>query len=276
MTSALAPAKINLALVVGPLRDDGKHEVATVLQAVDLADTITVEPGTELRVTGFEDDTLVGGALRELAAQACVEPRWHVRVEKRIPVAAGLAGGSSDAATALRLANDMLDEPLPSGQLRELAARLGADVPFFLASGPQLGTGDGTQLQPVGLQLDYVVLLLLPEGVTKLSTGAVYDEFDRRGGEEGFETRRAELLDSLRRVRTALDLANLPRNDLSSSPLAADMERLGAFRADVSGAGPTVYGLFQNEGAARSAAMALEGLGATRVCAPCRGTVEPR
>jgi 4-diphosphocytidyl-2-C-methyl-D-erythritol kinase len=158
----------------------------------------------------------------------------------------------------------------------KLAARLGADVPFFLTSGPQLGTGDGTQLEPVGLRLDYVVLLLLPEGVTKLSTGAVYDEFDRRGGEEGFETRRAELFDSLRRARTALDLADLPRNDLSSSPLAADMERLGAFRADVSGAGPAVYGLFENEGAARAAAAALEGLGATRVCAPCRGTVGPR
>jgi 4-diphosphocytidyl-2-C-methyl-D-erythritol kinase len=180
------------------------------------------------------------------------------------------------AATALRLANDTLDEPLPAGQLSELAARLGADVPFFLASGPQLGTGDGTQLEPVGLHLDYVVLLLLPEGVTKLSTGAVYAEFDRRGGEEGFEARRAELLNSLRRVRTAVDLADLPRNDLSSSALAADVERLGAFRADVSGAGPAVYGLFETEGAARAAAAALAGLGATRVCAPCRGTVGPR
>ena len=125
----------------------------------------------------------------------------------------------------------MLDEPLSAGQLSELAAHLGADVPFFLASGPQLGTGDGTQLDPVDLPLDYAVLLLLPEGVAKLSTGAVYDEFDRRGGEEGFEARRAELLDSLRRVRTALDLADLPRNDLSASPLAAELERLGAFRA---------------------------------------------
>ena len=94
MTSALAPAKVNLALVVGPLRDDGKHEVATVLQAVDLVDTIAVGHGPELRVTGFEDDTLVGDALRELAARARVEPRWHVTIAKRIPVAAGLAGGA--------------------------------------------------------------------------------------------------------------------------------------------------------------------------------------
>jgi 4-diphosphocytidyl-2-C-methyl-D-erythritol kinase len=276
VSSALAPAKINLALVVGPLRDDGKHEVATVLQAVDLADTVAVEPGPELQVTGFEDDTLVGDALRELASQARVEPRWHVTIEKRIPIAAGLGGGSSDAATALRLANDTLDEPLPARQLSELAARLGADVPFFLVSGSQLGTGDGTQLEPIGLQIEYAALLLLPEGVAKLSTGAVYDEFDRRDGAQGFETRRAELIATLRRVRTALDLANLPRNDLSSSPLAADMERLGAFRADVSGAGPAVYGLFENRGAAHAAAAALDGLGATRVCAPCRGTVGPR
>src|SRR3984893_13160975 len=98
-----AHAKINLALVVGPIRADGKHEVVTVLQRIDLADEITLESADELAVAGFDGDTIVRAALESLAAAAGVEPRWRARIEKRIPVAAGLGGGSSDAAAALRL-----------------------------------------------------------------------------------------------------------------------------------------------------------------------------
>src|SRR5215472_5594167 len=143
MSRAPAPAKVNLALVVGPLRDDGKHEVLTVLQRIDLVDRIELDEARELRVEGFADDTLVQTALGELAHSAGVDPRWRVRIEKKIPVAAGLGGGSSDAATALRLANETLSEPLPAAELRSLAAQIGVDVPFFLADGPQLGSGDG-------------------------------------------------------------------------------------------------------------------------------------
>ncbi len=112
MKSLDAPAKINLALVVGPVRPDGKHEVATVLQWVDLADRISLGRGSTLAIDGFPEDTLVRNALLALAKAAAVEPNWSVRIEKRIPVAAGLGGGSSDAAAALRLANDSLSSPL--------------------------------------------------------------------------------------------------------------------------------------------------------------------
>jgi 4-diphosphocytidyl-2-C-methyl-D-erythritol kinase len=264
----MAPAKINLALVVGPHRPDGKHEVATALQRVDLADTLSLEPGAGLRVTGFEGDTLVERALGELAAAAGVGPHWHVEIDKRIPVAAGLGGGSSDAAAALRLANDTLVEPLLHEALIRIAARVGADVPFFLAPGPQLGTADGTELEPLDLPLGYHVLLVLPTGVAKVSTAAVYAVFDQRGGEEGFEGRRKDLLAAIGQVRAARDLAALPRNDLASSSLAAELEGLGAFRADVSGAGPVVYGLFEREDDALAAAAALSSLGATWICAP--------
>jgi 4-diphosphocytidyl-2-C-methyl-D-erythritol kinase len=264
MRTAPAPAKINLALVVGPPRADGKHDVATVLQRVDLSDDLTLEPAATLQVTGFPDDTLVASALQAVAAVAGVEPHWHVSIEKRIPVAAEAGGGSSDAATALRLANETLDEPLGSEQLVSLATQLGADVPFFLEPGPQLGTGDGTELEPVELPADYSVVLLLPRGAAKESTAAVYAEFDRREGHRGFDERRRALEDALSRS----DLAALPPNDLARSPLAAELERLGAFRADVSGAGPTVYGLFREDDEATAAAAALGHLGETWICSP--------
>jgi 4-diphosphocytidyl-2-C-methyl-D-erythritol kinase len=276
MRTAPAPAKINLSLVVGPVRADAKHEVVTVLQRIDLADSVSLEAADGLRVTGFEDDTLVARALRELAAAASVRPDWHVRIEKRIPVAAGLGGGSSDAAAALTLANGTLAEPVPVGQLRRIAAGIGADVPFFLAPGAQLGTGDGTELEPIDLPLGYSILLMLADGTAKESTAAVYAAFDRRRGARGFAARRDDLLGALRSVREPRDLARLPRNDLASSPLAAELERQGAFRADVSGAGPTVYGLFEDGREARAAAVRLRRLGAVWVCAPTRGTVDWR
>jgi 4-diphosphocytidyl-2-C-methyl-D-erythritol kinase len=250
---AVAPAKLNLALVVGPRRGNGRHEVCTVLQRIDLADRIELEPAHGLRMSGFPQDTLVRDALTALAERAGVEPRWSVRIDKRIPVAAGLGGGSSDAATALRLANRTLEEPLSEEELHDLAARLGADVPFFLTAGPQFGEGDGTRFTPQALPQDYWVVLVLPADAHKPSTASVYEAFDRDGGGSGFAERRRNLLDALELVRRPADLARLPRNDLASSPLAAELERLGAFRADVTGAGPAVYGLFAHRGQAVAA-----------------------
>jgi 4-diphosphocytidyl-2-C-methyl-D-erythritol kinase len=256
-----AHAKINLALVVGPLRDDGKHEVVTVLQRLDLADDVTLERADRLGVGGFEADTIVRAALEAIAAAAGVDPGWRVHIEKRIPVAAGLGGGSSDAAAALLLANEHLPDPLPDDELRRIAAGLGADVPFFLTHGPQLGTGDGSTLQRLDLRQDYTVLLLLPDGAVKESTAAVYARFDR---EARFDQRRSYLHEAL----AAGDLAVLPPNDLASSPLAARLTELGAFRADVSGAGPALYALFDRAEEAERAAAAVAGLGRTFTVTP--------
>jgi 4-diphosphocytidyl-2-C-methyl-D-erythritol kinase len=268
VSRAPAPAKVNLALVVGPLRDDGKHEVLTVLQRIDLVDRIDVDGAPELEVEGFADDTLVRDALRRLAESAGVGPHWRVRIEKRIPVAAGLGGGSSDAATALRLANETLPEPLPPDELSSLAAQLGADVPFFLADGPQLGSGDGSELAPLDLPQDFWVLVLLPHGVAKTSTADVYAAFDARKDVPGFAERRQTLLDGLAAVKRPRDLAALPPNDLLSSPLAEELRGAGAFRADVSGAGPALYGLFHHRRDADAARRALGGLGRTWLAAP--------
>ena len=257
----IAPAKINLALVVGPLRADGKHEVTTVYQALELADEIDLEPADETTVTGF-DDTIVQKALALLGGA------WRVQIAKRIPVAAGLGGGSSDAAAALRLANQFRDAPLSESELHAVAAQVGADVPYFLCIGPQLGTGDGSVLEPIDLPVGYAVLLLLPTGAVKRSTADVYAAFDARGGETGYLERAAAVRTAVQSVLHPRDLAALPPNDLGSSPLAVRLRAEGAFRADVSGAGPTVYGLFDTVDDAERAQVAVDGLGETWITKP--------
>ncbi len=235
-----------------------------MLQRLALTDTIELESACELIVEGFPEDTLVRGALDALAERAGVRPLWHARITKQIPVAAGLGGGSSDAATALRLANATLERPLPPNELARVAGSLGADVPFFLGHGPQLGTGDGSTLEPLELPQDYAALLVLPDGERKASTAAVYEDFDRREGGRGFADRRARLATALSRP----DLADLPPNDLASSPLADELRALGAFRADVSGAGPVVYGLFTDRPAATAAQTEILSRGSTWITTP--------
>jgi 4-diphosphocytidyl-2-C-methyl-D-erythritol kinase len=255
VTRAHAFAKINLAHVVGPLRPDGRHEVVSILQRIDLHDVVELESfeGLEIVVEGFPEDTLVRTALRSFAEVSGAAGSWRVRIEKRIPVAAGLGGGSSDAATALFLANELAPRAISDSALQNVAASVGADVPFFLSPGAQLATGYGEQLAPVSLPDDYVVLLALPLGERKSSSAAVYGSFDDRHGEEGFENRRAQLLEALGRIDSARDLSALPGNDLATSPLARELKDLGAFRADVTGAGPAVYGLFERDEDARRA-----------------------
>jgi 4-diphosphocytidyl-2-C-methyl-D-erythritol kinase len=247
---AIAAAKINLALLVGPRREDGLHEVATVLQRVDVCDRLELWPADELEVVGFEEDTIVRDALARLGAEAGVEPRWRARIAKEIPVAAGLGGGSADAAAALGLANASLPEPLAPERLRRLAASIGADVPFFLEPGPKLAQGAGERLTPLELPQDFWVLIAVPGDARKASTASVYERFDELGRAAGFETRKRALLDALSEIRRPRDLAALPPNDLAEAagrpPLAAELLSAGAFRADLSGAGPAVYALFHH------------------------------
>ena len=271
-TRAVAAAKINLALVVGPRRRDGLHEVATVLQRIDVCDRIELEAGERLAIEGFPGDTIVAAALARLAAGAGVEPAWRVRISKEIPVAAGLGGGSSDAAAALQLANASLAAPLASKRLHALAAELGADVPFFLDPGPKLAEGLGERLSPLEIPQDFWIVVALAPELEKVSTGAVYARFDELGGGPGFDGRKESLLRALDAARRPADLAALPPTDLGeasgAAALAQELRGVGAFRADVSGAGPAVYGLFASRSAARSAARRLGRRARVWVAAP--------
>lgn len=256
-----AAAKINLALVVGPLREDGLHELATVVQRVDVCDRVELEPFTRLEVTGFAADTIVREALQLLAATVGIAPSWYVRLEKGIPVAAGLGGGSADAAAALTLANRLLPDPLSQEALAGLASRVGSDVPFFLTPGPKLVEGSGELLTPLELPQDFWVLLVLEAGAVKASTGAVYRAFDELGGGEDFADRRAEVRRIALGCRRSRELAALPPNDLAPAAACSDLperlRHLGAFRADLSGAGPAVYALFHHRRDAEAAARRL-------------------
>ena len=261
MTRIVVPAKINLALVVGESHPDGFHEVATVMQRIDLHDRLRLEPGETLSVRGFSDDTLVSQALERLAAAAGVEPGWRVRIEKRIPVAAGLGGGSADAAAALVLANRALAEPVGEDVLLELAAGIGSDVPFFLEPGPKLAEGAGERLRRLDLPQDYWLVVALPLGAAKASTAEVYRRFDELGGGPGFEERRVGLLAAVEACRRPRDFAAFPPNDLAAAAgggeIVEELRAAGALRADVSGAGPSVYGVFSHRAEARAAARGI-------------------
>jgi 4-diphosphocytidyl-2-C-methyl-D-erythritol kinase len=265
-------AKLNLALVVGERRQDGLHDVATVLQRIDLCDWLALEPAGELSVAGFGADTLVRGALAALAEAAGVTPSWHVRLEKKIPVAAGLGGGSADAAAALALANGTLATPLEPAALAQVAARLGADVPFFLTPGPKLAEGAGERLRGLDLPQDYWALVALPRGAEKIATADVYARFDEARGSAGFAERHARLLDALAAVRRPRDFARFPPNDLAAAagggPLAEELLAGGAFHADVSGAGPAVFALYHRRPDAREAARRLGRRARTWIAAP--------
>jgi len=269
-------AKINLGLVVGPARPDGKHELATVLERVDLHDVVEIErvqePGIE--VEGFAEDTLVRRALARFDEERRSESGWRARIEKHIPVSSGLGGGSSDAAAALRIANELTGNPLSSHELHEIAAEIGSDVPFFLTAGGKLATGVGTRLETFALPQDYWVVLALGRTAHKESTGSVYRLVDL-AATAGFERRRQALHRALATLSEPAGLAELPRNDLAAvagaTSLIPELSALGAFRADMSGAGPTVYGLFEGENDASRAEHELRRVARTWLAHPVPG-----
>jgi 4-diphosphocytidyl-2-C-methyl-D-erythritol kinase len=253
--------KINLCLRVGPRRADGYHELATVLAALPLGDSLELEPAPETHVEApglAGGDALVTRALQLLAARADHATGWRVHIEKHAPVGAGIGGGSADAGSALRLANATLPAPLDAGDLLALAAQVGSDVPFF-ASGREsaLARGRGELLEPCPLGTAAWVVLAWP-GV-QLSTSEVYARYRAA---VGAGERVAELSAAAFAVPGAAELAALVENDLTAAaealcpPVSRLRERLlacGALVACMSGSGSAVFGLFGDEGPARAA-----------------------
>jgi 4-diphosphocytidyl-2-C-methyl-D-erythritol kinase len=262
---ALAPAKVNLGLFVGPVRaSDGRHELVSVMQSISLADELTLEPapaGSERDevfcpdVPGGAQENLAGAALRAFRASTGWQaPPLRLSIVKRIPLAAGLGGGSADAAAALRLArhaSGLGDERL----LRTLARKLGADVPAQISPGRWLASGAGEQLQALPPGRSRFGLLVLPLAV-QLSTAAVYAEADRLAlarTPHALEERRLELRAAFELGAPLPAAAELLHNDLQRAAVSlcpriadalAQARAAGAEPALVSGSGPTVLGLF--------------------------------
>ena len=307
------PAKLNLQLAVGPPRADGYHDLVTVFHAVSLFDEVTAEPAGRdgVTVTGEGADRVPAGpdnlvlkaaaALRKAVAGAAAgrsastgaDPAGvHITIAKRIPVAAGLAGGSADAAAALVACNELWDSGLSQPQLGEVAARVGSDVAFALLGGTAVGRGRGEQLTPaLAPSTQYHWVLAFADG--HLSTPEVYAALDRlraarAGGAGGTAPAApagpdldAALMSALRSGEARL-VGRALSNDLQPAALslfpalrktlAAGLE-LGALGALVAGSGPTCVFLAASADRALDLAVSLSGAGVCRSVARVTGPV---
>ncbi len=271
-----APAKVNLHLKVLGRRPDGYHELATLMQTLSLGDELTIDDQASELIFTCDDQGLTSGNLAEKAARLWFEaagrkPRAALHLSKKVPIAAGLGGGSSDAATALMGLNALHDGLLPPERLVELAVSLGADVPFFLAGATSWCTGIGEKVEPWTdfPLLDYV---LVNPGFP-VSTALIYAEWDLAW------TNPSAVNTIYRPPEAAPYLGGLLRNDLELAAQKAfpELEDLrnalreaGAMGALMSGSGPTVFGVFPDAGAAAQAAERLANHRDWWVCA-CRG-----
>ena len=247
-----AAAKVNLTLEVLGRRTDGYHELSTVMQTVDLADRLVLEDADELSLTATTSDVPTDGgnlAVRAAAAlrhAAKVDRGVRIRLDKRIPIAAGLGGGSADAAAVLLGLNRLWSLRWPVARLAEVAETLGMDVPFFLKGGVALGTGRGERLTALtGMPL---ALVLVNPG-TPLSTAAVYGRVAPSMYSDGTRARTViAALETRKPARLAASLYN--GLEAAATGLSPELERMraallaaGALGAVMSGSGPTVFGV---------------------------------
>ena len=284
------PAKVNLELMVGPLRADGFHDLATVFQAVGVHDDVSVEASDEWGITvngpyadmvPVDETNLAMRAARLLAGEAGVDMPVHITIDKDIPVAGGMAGGSADAAAALVACDAFWGVGSSKAALQDLAAELGSDVPFALNGGTAIGSGRGDHLVPVlGRGRYHWVFAISDVG---LSTAKVYAECDR------LRARRrapgpgptASMMTALR-AGDAVSLGRALSNDLQPAALslqprlAAVLEtgmQFGALGGIVSGSGPTVAFLVADTEGGLDLAVALTASGAAPAVARAMGPV---
>jgi 4-diphosphocytidyl-2-C-methyl-D-erythritol kinase len=294
MTNQVAvrvPGKINLQLSVGPLARDGYHELATVFQSVSLFDEITVsqiESGIEITSDSksnipIDKENLAFRAAEIMRKKFDIESGLAIKIKKEIPVAGGMAGGSADAGGTIVAIDSLFSLGLKRDEMERISAALGADVPFTIAGGTAIGTGRGDQIAPVLSRGSYNWVLAL--STSGLSTPSVYKECDRL--REGLDISKPFVSDSLLQALSHGDAKALGKalsNDLQ--PAACSLKpalRLildvgldyGALGGIVSGSGPTVAFLAENEDHALDLVVALTSSGVVgnviRVAGPVPG-----
>lgn len=274
-----APAKLNLGLYLGRARPDGLHELCSLFEPLALADLLRIEEAErdEVVCPGVEGENLAARALAALRERGWDAPPLRIEIEKRTPVAAGLGGGSADAAAVLRLATPECVRTFGSraskstnavADLPAIAAELGADVPSQLRPALALVRGAGERVEPLPAPREHAVLLL--PGGGGLSTKDVFDEADRLGlgrAEEELDRIAGELRAAAGSGASPLAYADLLVNDLEPAAVslrpdigdALDaLRRVGAPAVFLSGSGPTAVGLFPSLGEAEAAAAELD------------------
>ena len=267
MITEAAYAKINLGLNILGKRAGGYHEVAMVMQSVGLSDTITISEGKGIEIStniaglSCGPDNLAYKAAALLAERAGLEPDVHIDLEKRIFMAAGLAGGSSDAAAVLRGLNRYWGLGLTNDELRQEAAKLGSDIPFCIEGGTALALGRGEIIEPLEDLPEAIVVLAKPRGI-EVSTAWVYKNYNegrvirvpkiRRMAEHIAEGAPA-LVPYMANV---LETVTIPEYPVLAS-LKAAMVGAGAYYAMMSGSGPTVFAFVDSQDTARQVLAAL-------------------
>ena len=276
MLRLLAPAKLNLYLRVLGRRPDGYHDIETIFERIDLADELTFEPAPSLDLTCSDpalscgENNLVMKAARLLQQERGGGTGARIELVKRIPIAAGLGGGSSDAATTLLGLNVIWQLGLSRQRLKELAAQLGCDVPFFLESqAVAIGRGRGEQCESLGMTPTLFHVLVCPQA--QLSTRDVYEGIDR----SDLTASRPSITMVAHALRNGPALAGLAEglwNDLEPEairrcPIIAlvqsHLRALGCLAARMSGSGPSVFGLCRDAAQAQQVATALQRLALT-------------
>lgn len=269
--TALAPAKVNLFLHVGPVDADGWHPLASLVAFADVGDRVTIAPADRLSLSvegpfaaelGGPDDNLVLRALRALGDAAGIgDPPLAVTLDKRLPVAAGLGGGSSDAGAALKLARDLLELPLTDDALADVAATIGADGPMCLHARTAWAEGRGEQLTPEPRLPPLPALLINPRVASP--TGEVYRAYDagppaaagRPSAPAGWNV--ATVIDWLASQRNDLQAPAVARAPAIAEALAAAAALPNVRLVRMSGSGATVFALFDTADAAASAGRRL-------------------
>ena len=259
-----APAKINLILRVVGRRADGYHELDTLLAPISLCDQIrltqvpsgiTVSCPRAPEISNQEN--LAYQAAQRFFSHTGIEPCVHIIIDKRIAIAGGLGGGSSDAASTLLGLQQMFGHPLGKKKLHEIALTLGADVPFFLQRGPCWAKGIGERLTPTTLPEFWVLLATAPFGITtrlvfenlKYSLTSAHDDVTHEDPDRGFVWLANKLANDLRPIAEKLH----PEIRL----VTGDLHQAGAAGAMMSGSGPSVYGIFPTAISAQNALMHL-------------------
>lgn len=285
-----AYAKINLYLDVIKKRDDGYHDVVSIMQNISLHDVVSISAAdaNETKISVACDDAHIPQGSKNIAYKAAElfldrlgkKAIVSINIEKNIPSAAGLAGGSADAAAVLRALNVIFEKPFSDGELCDLAAKIGADVPFCVLEGTYIAKGIGEVLEECA-GLDTEKVLLIARGGEEVSTPVAYKALDALYGEfedkNGNESKLEELLNAIKEkndeaayfgMYNVFEDVVLPNHSMAQK-IKETMYESGAEFAMMSGSGPSVFGIFPDEVFALNALFNLKALGvAAHVCNP--------